>query len=140
MTNYNAIIAALVVAFLLTVFFSTALRSRGPWGGLWVVFILIFLASWAAHLWINPVGPIIVGVSVVPILIVGIIIAIILAAVTKPNPLKKAKTGELEAPPEAVAAVTLGVFYWVLLVILIFAIIGGYYYGPHIPAEPLPIT
>jgi amino acid transporter len=130
--SYNAIIAALVVAFLLTMLFSVLLKHKGPWGGLWVVFIIIFLASWAANLWINPIGPQVLGVSVVPIVIVGIIIAVILAAVSRPETRNKPANIEAEGqepPKDAVKAVTVGVFYWALLVILIFTIIGGYYRG-----------
>ncbi len=130
--SYNAVIAALVVAFLLTMLFSVLLKNKGPWGGLWVVFIIIFLASWAANLWINPIGPQVFGISIVPILIVGVIIAVILAAVTRPetrNKPPRIEAEQQEPPKEVVRAVTVGVFYWVLLVILIFAIIGGYYKG-----------
>lgn len=130
--SYNAIIAALAVAFLLTILFSVLLRNKGPWGGLWVVFIIIFLASWAANLWISPIGPQVAGVSFVPLIIVGLIIAVILAAVSRPvtrNKSPKIEAEQQEPPKEAVNAVTVGVFYWVLLVILIFTIIGGYYRG-----------
>ena len=132
MNNYNAIIAALAVAFILTILFSVLLKNKGPWGGLWVVFIIIFLASWAGHLWISPIGPLVGNVSIVPIVIVGIIIAVILAAVSRPtirNKPPKIEAEWQEPPKEAVNAVTVGVFYWVLLVILIFTIIGGYYKG-----------
>jgi hypothetical protein len=130
--SYNIIIAALAVAFILTILFSVLLKNKGPWGGLWVVFIIIFLASWAANLWIHPIGPQIAGVSFVPLVIVGIIITVILAAVTRPatrNKPAKVEAEQQEPPKEAVNAVTAGVFYWVLLVILIFTIIGGYYRG-----------
>jgi len=42
MQNYNVVIAALAVAFILTILFSVLLKNKGPWGGLWVVFIIIF--------------------------------------------------------------------------------------------------
>jgi hypothetical protein len=72
------------------------------------------------------------GVSVVPIVIVGIIIAVILAAVSRPETRNKPANIEAEGQEpskDAVKAVTVGVFYWALLVILIFTIIGGYYRG-----------
>jgi hypothetical protein len=130
--SYNIIIAALVVAFIITILFSVLLKNKGPWGGLWVVFIVIFLASWAANLWVHPFGPQLGGVSIVPVIIVGLIIAVILAAVTRPargNKPPKVEAEQQEPPKDAVNAVTVGVFYWVLLVILIFTIIGGYYKG-----------
>jgi hypothetical protein len=130
--NFNVVLAALAVAFILTVMFSTLLKSKGPWGGLWVIFIIIFLSSWAAHMWIGPIGPQMLGVSIVPLLIVGLIVTIILAAVNKPprkNKPVQIENEQQEPPIEAVNAVTVGVFYWVLLVILIFTIIGGYYRG-----------
>ncbi|MCE3259056.1 MAG: hypothetical protein K0S12_697, partial [Bacteroidetes bacterium] len=69
MSNYYEIVAALLVALVITVFFSAVLRHKGPWGAVWLVFVTIFLASWAGYLWINPFGPMVLGVSVAPIFV-----------------------------------------------------------------------
>jgi amino acid transporter len=132
MTNYYEIIAAFLVALLLTVFFSTVLKSRGPWGALWLVFIVIFLATWAGHLWINPAGPTVLGVSVVPIFVIGFIVAFILASVSVPTTKVKAKHVEdvTTVAENTEAAVTLGIFFWVLLIILLAVIATGYYRMP----------
>jgi hypothetical protein len=131
MTNYYEIVAAFLVAVLVTVFFSAVLGSKGPWGALWLVFVTIFFATWAAHLWISPFGPMILGVSVVPVLVVGLIFAFILAATTLPAPGKKntppqdARVANEEAPVNVI-----GIFFWVVLIILLFAIAAGYYRMP----------
>jgi len=131
MTNYYEIVAAFLVAVLVTVFFSVVLGTKGPWGALWLVFITIFLATWAAHLWINPFGPLILGVSVIPILVVGLIFAFMLAATSLPPP------GKRNVPPQDSRAATeeppvsvVGIFFWVLLIILLLAIAAGYYRMP----------
>lgn len=126
-TNFYEIVAAFAVALVLTVFFSV-IRSRGPWGALWLVFIVIFLAAWAAHLWINPFGPMIFGVSVVPIFIVGLIFAFVLAA-TAAQPVA-APVSQQGAEESEVASTAIGVFFWVLLILLVAAIAIGYYRLP----------
>jgi small-conductance mechanosensitive channel len=92
------------------------------------VFVTIFLASWAGYLWINPFGPMVLGVSVAPIFVVGLIFAFILAAVSVPQPRFKRKTPETEEADSATVAI--GIFFWIVLIILIVAIAAGYYRLP----------
>ncbi|MCW3075469.1 MAG: hypothetical protein JWO32_78 [Bacteroidetes bacterium] len=128
MSNYYEIVASLLVALVITVFFSGVLKHKGPWGAVWLVFVTIFLASWAGYLWINPFGPMVMGVSVMPIFVVGLIFAFILAAVTVPTPVKKKElVTEEEVSPTTVA---IGIFFWIVLLILIIAIATGYYRMP----------
>ncbi|MCE3226412.1 MAG: hypothetical protein K0S32_963 [Bacteroidetes bacterium] len=125
MSNYYEIVAALVMALAITIFFSSVLRTKGPWGAVWLIFITIFLASWAGYLWITPFGPMVLGVSVAPIFIVGVIFAFILAAVSVPAKRKKMKTEEEKEVDEATIAI--GIFFWIVLAILLVAIVSGYY-------------
>jgi small-conductance mechanosensitive channel len=128
MSNYYEIVAALVMALVITIFFSAVLRHKGPWGAVWLVFVTIFLASWAGYLWINPFGPMVLGVSIAPIFVVGLIFAFILAAVSVPQPRFKRKTPETEEADSATVAI--GIFFWIVLIILIVAIAAGYYRLP----------
>ncbi|MBA3664225.1 MAG: hypothetical protein H0W61_08460 [Bacteroidetes bacterium] len=124
MSNYYEIVASLVMAFVITLFFSGVLRHKGPWDAIWLVFVTIFLASWAGYLWINPFGPMVLGVSVMPIFVVGLIFAFILAAVTVPVVRKKNETtAEVEDPSTKLA---IGIFFWIVLIILVVAIVTGY--------------
>jgi hypothetical protein len=130
MTNYFEIVAAFIVALILTVMFSVVLRNKGPWGALWLVFVVVFLATWAATLWINPFGPLVLGVAVVPLTVVGLIFAFILAATTLP-PATKISPNLAENTVIAAPAVhAIGIFFWILLSILVLAIAAGYYRMP----------
>jgi hypothetical protein len=120
--TYYGIFAALLVALLLTLAFSGSYRHRGPLRGLFVFFLILFLASWAGQLWISPVGPYYLGVSWVPMIVVPIVIAFILIAAAGPVD-KKANNTDVET---SIAAV--GIFFWLLLMILLFSVVVGYFY------------
>lgn len=129
MSNYYEIVASLLMALVITVFFSGVLKHKGPWGAIWLVFITIFLSSWAGYLWINPFGPMVLGVSVAPIFVVGMIFAFILAAVTVPRrKTVKDLTIKEEVPEDTTVAI--GIFFWIVLILLIIAIAIGYYRMP----------
>jgi hypothetical protein len=127
-SNYYEVVAAFAVAMILTLFFSLVLRNRGPWGALWLVFVIIFLATWAAHLWVQPAGPMVLGVSVLPIVSVGLIFAFILAAASLPRNVSAAGTGDINA--NAPAATAISIFFWVLVILLVVAIASGYFRLP----------
>jgi hypothetical protein len=140
---YTGIFAALLVALLFTLVFSASYRKRGSWGALLIFFLIIFLASWAGQLWINPIGPMVYGVSWVPLIFVGLVFAFLLMAASPPQPPKrKGTTGGIGASgisasnapadsesteEEEVAALAVGVFFWILLIVLFVAIVLGYY-------------
>lgn len=126
MTNYYEIVASFLVALVITVFFSRVLKNKGPWDAVWLVFLTIFLASWAGYLWINPFGPLVLGVSVAPIIVVGLIIAFILAAVS--TPARKTTVEGEETPPDTKLAI--GIFFWIVMALLMVAIASGYYRLP----------
>lgn len=129
MSNYYEIVAALLMALIITVFFSNVLKHKGPWGAIWLVFITVFLSSWAGYLWINPFGPMVLGVSIAPIFVVGLIFAFILAAVSVPQRRTVQNLSIKEDVPED-TKVAIGIFFWIVLIILIIAIAIGYYRLP----------
>lgn len=129
MSNYYEIVASLLMALIITVFFSGILKHKGPWGAIWLVFITIFLSSWAGYLWINPFGPMVLGVSVAPIFVVGMIFAFILAAVTVPRR-KTVKDLTIKEDVPEDTTVAIGIFFWIVLILLIIAIAIGYYRMP----------
>ena len=117
-----------LIAFLITFFFSFMLRKSGPWGTFWTFFIIIFLVVAAAYLWIGPVGPrFMEEIYWVPPLAVGLIIALILAA-TSPPPKTKS---ELEIQKKEIAegkkaTLALGTFFWFLLGFMMILVIAGF--------------
>lgn len=139
--HFYGIMASVMIALLLTLIFSTSFRHKGPWGGLLFFFIVIFLASWASQFWINPFGPMLLGVAWVPLLFVSVLIAVLLLAMgasaidsAPVNPPKEKTTYG------ANSLRSIGFFFWVLVLILISAIVIGYWIEPvqspledHIP-------
>jgi hypothetical protein len=125
------IISAILIALLLTLIFSTTFRHKGPWGGLLFFFLVIFLASWASQLWINPFGPVLFGVAWVPLIFVAVLIAVLLLAMgssaidqapVRPGP---------ETTPGDGSILAIGFFFWLLILILISAIAIGYWVLPE---------
>lgn len=134
--EFIGILFALFFAIILTAIFGLALKRTGPWSGFWVFFILLFFIALGAGEWAAPRGPSAWGYYWAPGLIAAIIFALILAAATPaetPSINRKMKnrlkSEEAEEPEEAeetiVVTAMLGVFFWILIVVLaIIAIIG----------------
>src|SRR5687768_506262 len=53
--NYYVILASLLVTMVIT--WAISAFSRRPLRGLWLFFLVVFLATWAGQLWITPFGP-----------------------------------------------------------------------------------
>jgi hypothetical protein len=124
------VLFALVFALLLTGIFTATFRRRGPWDIWWGFLLVIFLGIWAAGLWITPVpfGPTWLTLSWLPALIVGVFLALLLAAATPPQPPRTPRTRRA-APGEEVEETTLialDVFFWVLVVGMVLSIILAY--------------
>ena len=120
---------ALSVALMLSAVFGVGLRTKGPWGSVVLFFFVIFLASWAGGVWLDPFGPFLWGHQWLPFLLAGIIFAVLLAAVVPRE--SPESTVELvdakERQAERKAALTsLGIFFWVLIAFLIVAVIARY--------------
>lgn len=126
----TGIIGALFLAVLLTVVFSGSFRHRGPWGGLFLFGLIIFLAALSAQIWIHPIGPTAFGISWAPFTFFAFLVAILLvASASSTGKVKKEKTEPLEAT-EAAPLFAIGIFFWLLLIFFLFIIIFGYYIRP----------
>jgi len=112
------------VALILTLVFTYGLRIRGPWGNFWAFFLILFLAIWMADAWIMPVGPMLGEIFWVPPLVVGLLIALILAAAT-PKVNKDVHLEQQQPSGDDSRAIALGVVFWMLVMIMLsLAIIG----------------
>lgn len=122
-------IYALFFAVLLTAVFFGLFRTRGPWASLVLFFLVIFLASWAGGAWIAPFGPVLWGISFLPFLLVGLIIALMLAAAAPTQ--REESTVELVDRDErkrerAKAFAALSVFFWILIGVFVVLILSRY--------------
>jgi hypothetical protein len=127
--------AALIVALILSALFALATRKRGIRKGLFWLFLILFLATWSGGVWVKPFGPVLWGVHWLSFLIVGAVIALVLAvgqSRSRPKPQGRQETIEMlermkeERELEQVTWITLTVFFWLLVLTLLAAIIFRY--------------
>ena len=119
---------ALAIALILALIFGAGF-GRHRWGAdLLIFFLLLFLFTWAGGLWITPFGPAFWGVPFFSFLLVGLLFALLLAAVipaageipARGSAAEKVREGEKSA------AIAINLFLWLLIAGLIIAIIAGY--------------
>jgi hypothetical protein len=116
---------ALVVALVLTGIFFLLLRNRGPWSLWWAFFLVVFLGALAGGVWAAPFGPALFDVYWLPILISGLIFALLLAAASPRRSIRRPveNTGQ---PAPAREEPYLSYLFWVLLTVLFLVIIIAY--------------
>jgi len=124
---------AFFFAVMLTAVYKLAFRNI--LGGFWAFFILMFFISLAAGEWAAHRGPAYLGYYWLPGLIAAIVVALVIATVSTKSDLSgKAKSGERTrkiAGKQAsdqevlVSAAVLGIFFWILIAILILVTIAG---------------
>jgi hypothetical protein len=124
---------ALVVALILSGAFALWPNPEKRKTGLFWLFLILFLATWAGGLWIRPFGPTVFGIHWLTFLLVGLILALILSITSPQRPprgrhetLDILERIEQEKEMERFAHITLNTFFWVLLGGLIMAIIIHY--------------
>ena|SRR6056297_3623414 len=126
-------IADLLTAFILTIIIMVPfyfLGRVGPWEG-WIWFaLLLFLFTWTGGAWVRPYGPASPGYTWLPFLFFGLFFALLLAAAVPPRPPRNRREAVRQArkanEAEEFTAVALGIFFWILLVGLILALILRY--------------
>jgi small-conductance mechanosensitive channel len=133
--SYSIIFVALVTAFLLTLLFSKSFRNKGPFGGLLLFFLIIFLSTWSGQLWIHPVTKPIFGVDWGLLIFTAIVFSVMMMALSAPA----SKSMPHEKPVNQEAGIAIGLFFWILIILLIVAVASGYYKGIPFQAAP-PIS
>lgn len=123
------LLVAALIAIVLVAVFGIFIRGEAIGAGLFWFFLLIFLASWAGGLWVTPVGPPIFGVSWLGYLLVGLVFTLLIMALLPPAPPRPRTPGAVqeEVEAEATAFAVLNMFFWILLVGFIVAILAGYF-------------
>ena len=119
---------ALGIALVLTIIFAFILKRPGPWSMWWGFFLVIFLVSWAAAIWITPRGPAVVGVYWLPVIFTALLFAILLAAGTPiEEPESKVETISQAEEKEEVRGKVADIFLWLFLLSLAAVIILGFF-------------
>ncbi|MBD3181583.1 hypothetical protein GF312_04770 [Candidatus Poribacteria bacterium] len=123
---FTHLLFAIILGFLFTLVFAVGFRRRGPWGNIFIFFVLVFLVTWAGGLWIAPFGPVYWGVAWLPFLIIGFLFAMLLAASGPVQPVKSPEEAIEEAKIEVAVQSILNIFLWVFILGLVFAIVYSY--------------
>lgn len=90
---WTQLLFALLTAIALVAIFAFFFRVKGPWGSFWFFFLIIFLVTFSGVRWLRPAGYDFGGLFWIPSLIVALIIALLLAALTP-------KKGKTDSKPE----------------------------------------
>ena len=119
---------ALVLAVVLAAIFGAAFRRNRTAAEFWFFFILLFLLIWAGGMWVIPFGPYLWGAPFLSFLLVGLLFAFLLSAIVpSPNASRRLQDPEVKATKEErEAAITLNIFFYILIIALIVFIIMAY--------------
>jgi len=122
------LVFVLFLALILTLIFAVGFRRQSWGGGLILFFLVLFLATWAGGVWITPFGPVWWGISWLPFIFVGLVIALLLTATMRPDRIRPREGGGVDMKPraEVESLAALDAFFWVLFCGLLLAIIVGY--------------
>lgn len=124
----ESIFALAVALFLTAVFAVIGRQAKSRWRVI-LFFMVVFLGAWAGGIWITPIGRTILGVYWLSFFAVGLVLALVLEAVAafSVRPPESA-TGDIQKDrkEEHEIEVVLGVFFWILVLTFIGAIVLGY--------------
>lgn len=112
----NDLLLVLAVALLLTLVFAFGLRGQRNKVMLFMFFLVLFFATWAGVLWLNPVEFPGWGQSWLPFLVIGLIFALLIAAFIPPS--RPALTPQESEQPMEPGGVRINFLFWILLIVL----------------------
>lgn len=129
---YAGFFAALFMALFLTAI-AVVTGRRGPWGAAWALFLVLFLALWMVAIYVRSVGPVHFGIAWLPMMIAGILLAFLLAAVVpgashwRDESMRNTETGKVSEAndPPAIPRTGTGRLFWILILLMVAAIIIG---------------
>ncbi|WP_017732017.1 hypothetical protein [Nafulsella turpanensis] len=132
METFGAITGVILTAVAIALIFYFVLKVKGPWGNFWTFFVVLFLSIWAASLWVSPFGPVYWGIAWIPLLFIGIIVALLLSAMPSPPANTETSASDNGMDENAsrkdfgIGVATLSGIFWMFLVILLVAVVIGY--------------
>ena len=124
---FAVVVAIVFTAILLAIGRGNA-YERGGWATGLVMFGILFLTSWAGGLWLNPVGPRMFGAEWMPFLLMGFVVALLIAAMSPGRRPQSRVQAQEAAAAEEVVGTTVTAFFWILAICLIAAITLHYAY------------
>jgi len=127
------LVTALVIAGTLSYLFACNLKRRGTRSGFFWFFLLIFMITWAGGLWLMPFGPTLLGIHWLPFITAGLADAVVVSLLAGCRyPRNRHETIDLleriakERELQKVTYLSLNIFFWLVLFVLMVAIIFRY--------------
>jgi len=121
---YAIVFAVLLSALLVGLFGWRYPGREEPWPAVLFFFLVLFLATWAAGLWVSPVVVGAGGGYWLTFFVIAVLLALLLAATAPPRrPPRTAREAAEEAQSAAAAQAVFGVFFWILILGLIAVIV-----------------
>ena len=125
-----------IIAVVLTGLYMFLTRKAGRRTGLIWLFLFIFLGTWAGGIWLKPFGPTLWGIHWLAFLLVGLFMVLLLIiALPRRGPRGRHETLDMldrierEKELEEVTYITLSIFFWILLAVLVIVIVLRYTVG-----------
>ena len=119
-----ALVVAVVFAAILVYGFQR--RAAGPMAGFLFFAVILFFAAWAGSVWITPIGTDQLGVPWMTMVLVGLIVAMIIAAVGAPAPAETTAPDEEGVEPPTTVGWGCGLLFWLTLAVLLIAAVARY--------------
>lgn len=98
------------------------------WPALLFFFLIVWMGAWALGPWVTPFGPLFWGVPVLTFFFIALLFALVLAAAVPARSRRPYPAGGPSRVDEEARAAALGfgVFFWVLLLVLLVALVARY--------------
>ena len=133
---FKEFLISLVVALVLCVIFALVTRRKARRTGFVWFFLFVLMATWAGGVWIRPFGPAWGDVRWLQFLVIGLLVVLMFALFAPLRPPRGRhetldQLDEIAQQKELaeVTYITLGIVFWVILIIFILAIITRYIIG-----------
>jgi hypothetical protein len=122
-------LVAFILALLISLGFSRSYRGESSGMPVIFMFVLLVLAGLAAQYWVMPFGPVMWGISWMP-LVATVLIFTVLLITPSPYQGRRPRDKREIIQNEVKAAATISIFMWLLLLLLIVSVLVGYFRSP----------
>jgi hypothetical protein len=122
--------AALLFGLVIVYSLSRTFGTNGPWGSFPAFWAIVVLFAWTAGVWLRPYGPLWIGISWMPIVFVGFLSAMLLAAISSRNAphFYKNKRGSVAAETQKA---DVDIFFWILIFCLALLAMSHIFWFPQ---------
>jgi len=112
---------AFIIALLFSAIFFSGFRRQGFGTGLFILFLVLFLATWAGGVWVTPVGPLLWGASWLSFVVVGFFIALLLSLL-----IPSGKSYSRSTEEEVGTLIALDTLFWGFIIVFGIGILISY--------------